>query len=149
MKTKPENTGDKGIQLICEYEGLKLARYRDAVGLWTIGYGHLILKEEMNTLLKVTTGEAKNLLRKDLRRTEAGVKKFLSVNVTQNQFDALVSFTFNLGVGSLKKSTLLKKLNAGDIQGAALQFKSWNKAGGKVLAGLTRRRDAEMKLFLS
>ena len=61
----------------------------------------------------------------------------------------LVSFAFNLGVGNLKKSTLLKKFNAGDIQGAALQFKSWNKAGGKVLTGLTRRREAEMKLFLS
>ncbi|MCI1900870.1 MAG: lysozyme [Enterobacter sp.] len=149
MHKQPENTGDKGVELICHFEGLKLERYRDAVGLWTIGYGHLILKTEMEKLIKITTGEAKTLLRKDLRRTEQGVQKLVSVSVTQNQFDALVSFAFNLGVGSLKKSTLLRKLNAGDVQGAALQFKSWNKAGGKVLTGLTRRREAEMKLFLS
>ena len=144
MHTQPERTGDKGIQLICQFEGLKLERYRDAVGLWTIGYGHLILKEEMEKLTKITTGEAKDLLRKDLKRTEDGVKKLLNQPATQAQFDALVSFAFNLGVGNLKKSTLLKKFNAGDVQGAALQFKSWNKAGGKVLAGLTRRREAEM-----
>ena len=144
MQKQPERTGDKGIQLICQFEGLRLERYRDAVGLWTIGYGHLILKEEMEKLTKITTGEAK-----DLKRTEDGVKKLLNNASTQNQFDALVSFAFNLGVGNLKKSTLLKKFNAGDIQGAALQFKSWNKAGGKVLTGLTRRREAEMKLFLS
>lgn len=149
MQKQPENTGEKGVQLICQFEGLRLERYRDAVGLWTIGYGHLILKEEMEKLTKISTGEAKQILRKDLKRTEEGVKKVLTRSVTQNQFDALVSFAFNLGVGNLKKSTLLKKVNMGDIEGAALQFKSWNKAGGKVLAGLTRRRDAEMKLFLS
>ena len=108
----------------------------------------MILKEEMEKLTKITTGEAKDLLRKDLKRTEDGVKKLLNQPATQAQFDALVSFAFNLGVGNLKKSTLLKKFNAGDTQGASLQFKSWNKAGGKILAGLTRRRDAEMKLFL-
>lgn len=149
MNKQPESTGEKGVQHICQFEGLKLERYRDAVGLWTIGYGHLILKEETEKLSKITTGEAKQLLRKDLKRTEDGVKKLLNHPATQNQFDALVSFAFNVGVGNLKKSTLLKKLNAGDIQGAALQFKSWNKAGGKILTGLTRRREAEMKLFLS
>jgi GH24 family phage-related lysozyme (muramidase) len=136
MQKQPESTGDKGVELICQFEGLKLERYRDAVGLWTIGYGHLILKEEMEKLTKITTGEAKTLLRKDLKRTEDGVKKLLTHSATQSQFDALVSFAFNLGVGNLKKSTLLKKFNAGDIDGAALQFKSWNKAGGKVLTGL-------------
>lgn len=149
MNKQPESTGDKGVQLICQFEGLKLERYRDAVGLWTIGYGHLILKEEMEKLIKITTGDAKNILRKDLKRTETGVKKLLTLSVTQNQFDALVSFAFNLGLGNLKKSTLLKKVNAGDKEAAALQFKCWNKAGGRVLAGLTRRRDAEMRLFLS
>jgi GH24 family phage-related lysozyme (muramidase) len=147
MQKQPERTGDKGIQLICQFEGLKLERYRDAVGLWTIGYGHLILKEEMEKLTKITTGEAKDLLRKDLKRTEDGVKKLLNQPATQAQFDALVSFAFNLGVGNLKKSTL-QKIQRGRYSGAALQFKSWNKAGGKVLAGLTRRREAEMKLFL-
>ena len=102
----------------------------------------------MEKLTKITTGEAKDLLRRDLKRTEDGVKKLLNQPATQAQFDALVSFAFNLGVGNLKKSTLLKKFNVGDVQAAALQFKSWNKAGGKVLSGLTRRREAEMKLFL-
>jgi GH24 family phage-related lysozyme (muramidase) len=78
MQKQPERTGDKGIQLICQFEGLRLERYRDAVGLWTIGYGHLILKEEMEKLTKITTGEAKDLLRKDLKRTEDGVKKLLN-----------------------------------------------------------------------
>ena len=78
MNKQPESTGDKGVQLICQFEGLKLERYRDAVGLWTIGYGHLILKEEMEKLIKITTGEAKNILRKDLKRTETGVKKLLT-----------------------------------------------------------------------
>ena len=119
MNKQPESTGDKGVQLICQFEGLKLERYRDAVGLWTIGYGHLILKEEMEKLIKITTGEAKNILRKDLKRTETGVKKLLTLSVTQNQFDALVSFAFNLGLGNLKKSTLLKKVNAGDKEAAA------------------------------
>ena len=89
MNKQPESTGDKGVQLICQFEGLKLERYRDAVGLWTIGYGHLILKEEMEKLIKITTGAAKNILRKDLKRTETGVKKLLTLSVTQNQFDAL------------------------------------------------------------
>jgi GH24 family phage-related lysozyme (muramidase) len=83
MQKQPERTGDKGIQLICQFEGLKLERYRDAVGLWTIGYGHLILKEEMEKLTKITTGEAKDLLRKDLKRTEDGVKKLLNQPATQ------------------------------------------------------------------
>ena len=73
----------------------------------------------------------------------------VTCEIGQNQFDALVSFAFNVGIGNLKKSTLLRKLNEGDINSAALQFLVWNKAGGKVLAGLTRRREAEMKLFLA
>ena len=149
MHKQPENTGDKGVELICHFEGLKLERYRDAVGLWTIGYGHLILKTEMEKLIKITTGEAKTLLRKDLRRTEQGVQKLVSVSVTQNQFDALVSFCYNLGQENLRNSTLLKKVNAKDYKGAADQFLRWNRAGGKVLAGLTKRRTDERKLFLS
>lgn len=108
MQKQPERTGEKGIQLICQFEGLKLERYRDAVGLWTIGYGHLILKEEMEKLTKITTGEAKELLRKDLKRTEAGVRKLLNQPATQSQFDALVSFAFNLGVGNLKNQRCSK-----------------------------------------
>jgi GH24 family phage-related lysozyme (muramidase) len=130
MQKQPESTGDKGVELICQFEGLKLERYRDAVGLWTIGYGHLILKEEMEKLTKITTGEAKTLLRKDLKRTEDGVKKLLTHSATQSQFDALVSFAFNLGVGNLKKSTLLKNLTPG----ISTAQRSSSKAGTKRAA---------------
>lgn len=149
MSTLPDRTGEQGIALITAFEGLKLKRYRDAVDKWTIGYGHLILPAEESKLISITTGEAKALLRKDLRRTEAGVIKSLRKNVTQNQFDALVSLAFNIGVGNLQKSTLLRRVNQGDIPGAAQQFLVWNRAGKKVLPGLTRRREAERTLFLS
>ena len=149
MNTLPDRTGEQGIVLITAFEGLKLKRYRDAVDKWTIGYGHLILPAEEKKLISITTGEAKALLRKDLRRTEAGVKKLLGKEVTQNQFDALVSLAFNIGVGNLKKSTLLKRVNQRDMQGAAQHFLVWNRAGKQILPGLTRRREAERKLFLS
>lgn len=149
MTHLPRYTSEVGIQLIAEFEGLKLERYKDAAGLWTIGYGHLILPQEINSLCKITPEEARTLLRNDLARTEKGVNGMVTCEIGQNQFDALVSFAFNVGIGNLKKSTLLRKLNEGDINSAALQFLVWNKAGGKVLAGLTRRREAEMKLFLA
>ncbi len=150
MQKQPERTGDKGIQLICQFEGLRLERYRDAVGLWTIGYGHLILKEEMEKLTKITTGEAKDLLRKDLKRTEDGVKKTAEQRFDTEPIRRAGFVRLQPWRGQFKEiHAAQKKFNAGDIQGAALQFKSWNKAGGKVLTGLTRRREAEMKLFLS
>ncbi|WP_314421562.1 lysozyme [Pseudescherichia vulneris] len=149
MSKLPDRTGERGLQLITTFEGLKLKRYRDSVEKWTIGYGHLILPAEEKKLITITTGEAKALLIKDLRRTEAGVHKYLKKEVTQNQFDALISLAFNIGVGNLQKSTLLRRINQGDIKGAAQQFLVWNKAGKQVLPGLTRRREAERKLFLS
>lgn len=140
-------TSQKGIDLIKEFEGTVLKVYKDAVGLPTIGIGHLIKKGEVFTTL--TQQQAEELLAKDLKQFEEGVSTSVKVALTQNQFDALVSFAFNLGIGNLNSSTLLKKLNVGDIQGAADQFPRWNKAGGKTLAGLTRRRLAEKELFLS
>lgn len=140
-------TSQKGIDLIKSFEGLSLKVYDDAVGLKTIGYGHLIKKGEVFTTISLQ--EAEDLLRKDLNQFEEGVSTSVKVALTQNQFDALVSFAFNLGMGNLNSSTLLKKLNAGDIQGAASEFGRWNRAGNKVLAGLTRRRLAEKELFLS
>jgi lysozyme len=141
-------TGREGIELIKGFEGLRLSKYQDIVGKWTIGYGHLILPKESfpNPL---TEKQAEDLLRKDLGNSEAGVTRLVKVKLSQQQFDALVSFTFNLGVGNLQSSTLLKKLNAGDYSGAADELLRWNKAGGKEVAGLTRRRAAERKLFLS
>ncbi len=138
--------GKQGIELIKSFEGCKLKVYLDAVGLPTIGYGHLIKPGESFT--KITQKEAEDLLKSDAHIFVDGVNKLLEVNVTQNQFDALVSFAFNVGLGNLEKSTLLKLLNAGDYAGAGNQLPRWNKAGGKILNGLTKRRNAERDLFM-
>ncbi|KVC89117.1 muraminidase [Burkholderia ubonensis] len=148
MANQPERTGTQGIELIKHFEGLRLARYLDAVGKPTIGYGHLILPHEHFTR-PLTPAEADALLRQDLRSAELSLRKLLRVPVTQQQFDALMSFVFNLGSGRLRSSTLLRYLNAGAPARAADQFLVWNKAGGRPLAGLTRRRQAERALFLS
>ncbi|KVP19182.1 lysozyme [Burkholderia ubonensis] len=148
MANQPERTGTQGIELIKHFEGLRLARYLDAVGKPTIGYGHLILPHERFTR-PLTPAEADALLRQDLRSAELSLRKLLRVPVTQQQFDALMSFVFNLGSGRLRSSTLLRYLNAGAPVRAADQFLVWNKAGGRPLAGLTRRRQAERALFLS
>ena len=140
-------TSQKGIDLIKKFEGTVLKVYKDAVGKDTIGVGHLIKAGEHFTAL--TQQQAEDLLAKDLKQFEIGVTSAVKVALTQNQFDALVSFAFNLGMSNLNSSTLLKKLNAGDVTGASLEFERWNKAGGKPLAGLTRRRLAEKELFLS
>ncbi len=144
----PRTTGERGLALIKESEGLRLSTYLDAVGKPTIGYGHLIRPgETFNGPISQQQAEA--LLRKDLVDTEQGIAKAVRVSITQGQFDALASFVFNLGAGRLRSSTLLRKLNAGDYAGAANQFLLWDKAGGKPLKGLTKRRQAERKLFLS
>ncbi|MEG0233115.1 MAG: lysozyme [Hafnia sp.] len=147
MTNNPTVTGEAGLRLIKEFEGLRLAKYLDAVGKWTIGYGHLILPNE-NYDQPISLDVANALLRADLKRTEEGVRNSVTVAINQNQFDALVSFAFNLGVGNLKSSTLLRLLNEGNIFAAADQFLRWNKAGGRELPGLTRRRRAERDLFI-
>ncbi|MCE9883930.1 MAG: lysozyme [Hafniaceae bacterium] len=147
MTNNPTVTGEAGLRLIKEFEGLRLAKYLDAVGKWTIGYGHLILPNE-NYDQPISLDVANALLRADLKRTEEGVRNSVTVTINQNQFDALVSFAFNLGVGNLKSSTLLRLLNEGNIFAAADQFLRWNKAGGRELPGLTRRRRAERDLFI-
>lgn len=137
----------KGMKLIQDFEGLALKAYKDPIGIWTWGYGSTgphVTPDKVGT-----QEEAEQLLKKDLERFEKGVSDLVKVKLNQNQFDALVSFSFNLGLGSLKSSTLLKKLNASDYQGAANEILRWNRAGGKVLNGLTRRRIAERGLFLS
>lgn len=141
-------TSENGISLVKSFEGLRLEKYKDAVGKWTIGYGHLILPNE-NYPKPISEKQADALLRADLVVAEVGVQNAVTVAINQKQFDALVAFTFNLGVSNMKASTLVKKLNAGDYRGAADEFPRWNKAGGQVLAGLTRRREAERALFLS
>ncbi len=137
----------KGIDLVKSFEGLELKAYKDSVGVVTIGYGSTGSHVSMG--MRITREQAEQLLKKALERFEKGVSDLVKVPLNQNQFDALVSFSFNLGLGNLKSSTLLKKLNVKDYQGAADEFPRWNRAGGKVLKGLTRRRIAERDLFLS
>ena len=142
---------DKGISLIKQFEGLRLTAYQDSVGVWTIGYGwtHPVDGKSIRPGMAIKEETAERLLRTGLVGYESDVSKLVKVKLTQGQFDALVSFAYNLGARALSTSTLLQKLNAGDYAGAAAEFPHWNKAGGKVLPGLTRRREAECALFLS
>lgn len=136
--------GPKGLALIKSSEGLRLKAYRCPADVPTIGYGSTGPHVRMG--MTITEAEAEALLRKDLARFEAGVVK-LAGPMTPGQFSALVSFAFNLGLGALGKSTLLKKHKAGDFAGAKAEFAKWNRAGGRVLAGLTKRRAAEAELY--
>lgn len=134
-----------GLELIQEFEGLRQKAYLDAVGVPTIGFGHT---KGVKMGQSITYAQAVDYLREDVEDAENAVDRLVKAPLSQNQFDALVSFTFNLGQGNLGKSTLLKKLNAGDYKGAADEFLKWNKAGGRTLHGLVRRREAERKMFL-
>ncbi|HBL7126824.1 lysozyme [Enterobacter asburiae] len=144
-------TSDKGISLIKQFEGCKLTAYQDSVGVWTIGYGWTqpVDGKPIRAGMTIKQETAERLLKTGLVSYESDVSRLVKVGLTQGQFDALVSFTYNLGARSLSTSTLLRKLNAGDYAGASDEFLRWNKAGGKVLNGLTRRREAERALFLS
>lgn len=141
MKTSAE-----GVALIKHFEGCKLTAYRCSAGVLTIGWGHTGV--DVLEGLVISQARADELLLRDLRRFEVGVVNAVAVPLNQSQFDALVAFTFNLGLGAFAKSTMLRLLNARDYAGAANQFPRWNRAGGQVLRGLTRRRHAERALFL-
>ena len=141
---------DEGISLIKRYEGYKTTPYRCPAGLYTVGYGHVIgnglqLSDKWNRTFSL--GEIDELLRTDLARFERGVLRYCTVYITQSQFDATVSFSFNLGLGVLQRSTLRQKLNRGDYDGVSKEFLRYTRAGGKVLKGLVRRRQAEYNLF--
>lgn len=138
---------DKGLLLIKYFEGLRLSVYLDAVGLPTVGYGHM--DKSMKVGDKITQQKADELLLEDLSWFESGVDSMLKNEISSNQFSALVCFAYNIGLGNLKSSTLLKCVNSGQFDKAADEFLKWNKAGGKVLSGLTKRRQAERDLFLS
>ena len=139
-----------GIDLIKSFEGCYLKAYKCPAGVWTIGWGTTepIDGVKPHEGMVITQKQADELLIKNLKGYENAVNEYITYSINQNQFDALVSFAYNCGNGALKTSTLLKKLNAGDVHGAANEFLRWNKANGKVLNGLTRRREAERKLFL-
>jgi lysozyme len=135
---------DEGLALIKRFEGLELTAYRCPAGVLTIGYGST--GPHVKPGMCISEAEADKLLRKDVARFEEGVSHIVGTT-TQNRFDALVSFTFNLGLGNLMSSTLLKKHRAGAFGAAADQFLRWDKANGRVLAGLTRRREAEAAMY--
>lgn len=138
-----------GLDLTEAAEGLRLTAYPDpgtGGAPWTIGYGHT--GPEVHPGMTITQEEAEAYLVSDLHYAEVMVKHLVEVPLTQGQYDALVDFTFNCGVGNLQQSTLLKLVNLGDMTRAVEEFKKWNKGGGRVLAGLTARRDKEAALFV-
>lgn len=144
-------TSDKGLSLIKSFEGFRAKPYLCPAGVPTIGYGATYYPDGRRVTMQdkpVSEADATDMLRSMLASYEAGVSRYVQVPLTQGQFDALVSFAYNLGLSALKNSTLLRLVNARDYAGAAAQFARWNKAGGKVLPGLTRRREAERKLFV-
>ena len=146
------NVSDKAIKMIRHHEGVRVKPYQDAIGLWTVGVGHLIgdgktLPDEWNRTL--TMGEVDEILRKDLARFEAGVERLCPTGLTQSRFDALVSISFNFGLGNLQRSSIRMKHNRGEFEDAADSFLLYNKAGGKVLKGLVSRRNDERALYLS
>ncbi|HCE7950020.1 lysozyme [Pseudomonas aeruginosa] len=138
-------TSQRGIDLIKSFEGLRLSAYQDSVGVWTIGYG---TTRGVTRYMTITVEQAERMLSNDLQRFEPELDRLVKVPLNQNQWDALMSFVYNLGAANLESSTLRRLLNAGDYAGAAEQFLRWNKAGGKVLPGLVRRRASERELFL-
>lgn len=138
-------TGEKGLTLIKHFEGLRLWAYQCSANVWTIGYGHTA---DVRPGDVITPEQADAFLRQDVADAERAVSRFVRVPLTQCQFDALVSFVFNLGVENFRTSTLLKKLNAGDHDSAAQEFGRWIHAGGKTMPGLVRRREAERAMFL-
>ncbi|WP_080641689.1 lysozyme [Brucella anthropi] len=148
-------TSAAGRKLIEQREGVELTAYKDSAGIWTIGVGHTSAAGAPKVVagMKITAARASEILSRDLTTFEAAVSAAVKVPLNQNEFDALVSFAFNVGAGAFKGSTLLKRLNTGDRQAAADQFLVWNKitVNGKkqVLKGLTIRREAERKQFLT
>ena len=136
--------GYEGLKMIKHFEGLELNAYQCAAGVWTIGYGHTKGVQQGMVISEETANE---MLVEELKEYENYINDMVNCPLSQNQFDALVSWVYNLGPANLQASTLLKVLNAGDYAGVPAQIKRWNKAGGKVLEGLTRRRQAEADLF--
>jgi lysozyme len=153
----------KCIEQIKKDEGVRSRPYQCPALLWTVGVGHVIDPNHAKVKLAdrkqlpipagwdrvLSAAEIDEILRKDLNRFEAGVLRLIKVELTQGQFDALVSFSFNVGLGNLQNSTLRMKINRGDYEGAAEQFLVWTKAGGKVLKGLVIRRTHEKEMFES
>ena len=142
------NYSKNGLHLTENFEGLRLTAYPDPAthgDPWTIGYGHT--GAEVHQGMTITQEQAEEFLMQDVQKAVQTVNLKVHTDLTPNEFDALVDFVFNCGAGNFAGSTLLKKINAGDMEGAALEFQKWDKAAGHVMAGLVRRRQAETDLF--
>lgn len=148
----PRHVSLSGQEIIHWFEGFRAKAYPDPGSggePWTIGYGTTVYKgNPVVEGMVITKEEAAESFQKDLSKFEKAVRKAVKVSLTQHQFDALVSFTYNVGVGAFQSSTLLRKLNKGNYMGAANEFPRWNKASGKIMAGLIERRETERALFL-
>ena len=142
---------DNGMKLLEQFEGLRLESYLDSANIYTIGFGSIKYSDGSNVRKgdKITKDQAKQYKLHDLKEFESTVNTSVTVPLSQNQYDALVSLSYNIGSGAFKNSTLLKKLNSGDYKGAAEQFLVWNKVNSKRVQGLVNRREAERNLFLS
>lgn len=171
MANSIREVNQAGVNLIKSFEGIvdgdprtvNLDPYADPIGILTIGWGHALTFGERflrnnkadRGLAKalypngITRAEAEELLKHDIREHTRELGTLVKVSVTDNQYAAMASLAFNIGVGNFKKSSVLRLLNQGNVKEAANRFLLWNKAGGKVLAGLVRRRKAERELFLS
>jgi lysozyme len=138
-----------GLALVKEFEGLRLKAYKCPAAVWTIGYGHTSAAGApiVSADMLISKENAEEILQRDMVQYEDGVRKLVTVGLTQGQFDALVDFAYNAGVGALQKSTLLKKVNAEKFDEVPAEFMKWTKGGGKELPGLVRRRRAEVKLW--
>ncbi|AYA69089.1 lysozyme [Acinetobacter sp. WCHA55] len=139
-----------GVDLICSFEGKRLTAYDDGVGVWTIGFGTTVYPNgiKVKKADTCTEAQAKTYMAHDLKKFEVVVNNAVTVQLNQNQFDALVSLAYNIGASAFSQSTLVKNLNANDIRGAADQFDVWVNAGGKHMQGLVNRRSKEKQLFL-
>ena len=140
-------TSEKGLEFITKHEGEVLSVYNDVAGYPTIGVGHLIRDDDPDFSGGITHAQAIELLRKDAGHAEDSVSSRVTVDLSQTQYDALVSFVFNIGGGAFRNSTLLRLLNQGQYDDVPAQLRRWNKAGGRVVQGLINRREAECRLW--
>lgn len=145
------NVGNRGLDIIKEFEGWSSEPYLDPVGIPTIGWGSTWDDEGSKITIDhepIDEATGERYLRHELRHVESAIARLIKVPLTQNQFDAMASFAYNVGTGALQRSTLRMKLNRQDYENATEEFQKWKYAGGRVLAGLVRRRAAERALFL-
>ena len=142
-------TSERGLAFIMTNEGCVLQIYDDPAGYPTIGVGHLITAEDPDFSDGITEIEAMGILAQDVRRFEMAINEYVEVQLTQNQFDALIDFVFNIGEGAFRNSTLLKLLNRGEYNEVPNQLRKWIKAGGRVLQGLVERRERECEIWVS